>query len=47
MLPNSIPNSFFIDLDKIFTQFIWRGKNVKIDKPQKIKEGGGVGISNM
>ena len=28
MLPTSIPNSVFIDLDRMFTQFIWQAKKV-------------------
>lgn len=49
MLPNSIPNSFFKDLDKMFRQFIWQGKKVrmKISKLQRNKEQGGLGVPNM
>ncbi len=50
MLPNSIPNSFFfMDLDKMFTQFIWQAKEVrmKICKLQRGKEQGGLGVPNM
>jgi len=49
MLPNSFPNSIFIDLDKIFTQFIWQGKKVriKISKLQKSKQQGGLGVPKI
>uniref|UniRef100_A0A3P9JRC9 Reverse transcriptase domain-containing protein n=1 Tax=Oryzias latipes TaxID=8090 RepID=A0A3P9JRC9_ORYLA len=30
MLPNSIPNSWFSDLDKIFTRYLWQGKKVRM-----------------
>lgn len=49
MLPNSIPNRFFTELDKIFTQFIWQGKKVrmKICKLKRSKEQGGLGVPCM
>ena len=49
MLPNSILNSFFIDLDRMFTRFIWQGKKVrmKITKLQRSKNQGGLGVPNI
>lgn len=48
MLPNSIPNSFFTDLDRTFTRFIWQGKKVrmKIGKLQRSKDQRGLGVPN-
>lgn len=49
MLPNSIPSSWFINLDKMFTQFIWQGKKVrmKISKLQRDKKDGGLGVPHI
>uniref|UniRef100_A0A672IS14 Reverse transcriptase zinc-binding domain-containing protein n=1 Tax=Salarias fasciatus TaxID=181472 RepID=A0A672IS14_SALFA len=49
MLPNSIPNSWFANLDKMFAQFIWQGKKarMKITKLQRAKDQGGLGVPNV
>lgn len=49
MLPNTIPNSFFSNLNKLFTQFLWQGKRVrmKIGRLQRNKNNGGLGVPNI
>lgn len=49
MLPLNFPNTTFMALDKIITQFIWAGKKpgINFKKMQKQKEYGGLGLPNL
>lgn len=47
MLPNSIPNSFFIDLDRMFTRLQGKKVRMKINKLQRSKDQGSLGVPNM
>ena len=46
MLPTSIPNGVVIDLDRMFTQFTWQGKKVRM-KASNYREARIRGVSEM
>ncbi len=49
MIPNSIPNSFFKDVHRTISRFIWKNKRAKIrlEKLQLPVESGGLAVPNL